>query len=433
MLHRIPIEQFGPRGAVMGHAVETCIHCGFCLPTCPTYEVLGDEADSPRGRIILMKEVLEGKLSAADAAPHIDRCLGCVACQTHCPSGVEYGNLLSSYRSLEQSKSVPSRSFAMRLRRQLASWTLPYPKRFSLAMRLGKIGRKLAFITPKALHPMLELVPDSLPPAESTPAVSPAVGKERGRVMLHIGCAAQVLRPDITSATIRVLNQNGITVLIPQAQVCCGALHWHIGDSKSAMKMAGKNLSAFGDGDEPIITTAAGCGSGMHEYPLIMAGDKNIDSATRFASRVVDISVYLDQIGIVPPPAVKTLRIAYHDACHLAHAQKVRKPPRSLLRLIPGVELVDLQESDLCCGSAGTYNIDQPEIAAQLGQRKVANVVASKCHVVALGNIGCQIQIEQHLAKSGHKIPVLHTIQILDQAYRGELSVNQTTSEQNQI
>ena len=148
MLHRIPIEQFGPRGAVMGHAVETCIHCGFCLPTCPTYEVLGDEADSPRGRIILMKEVLEGKLSAADAAPHIDRCLGCVACQTHCPSGVEYGNLLSSYRSLEQSKSVPSRSFAMRLRRQLASWTLLYPKRFSLAMRLGKIGRKLAFITP---------------------------------------------------------------------------------------------------------------------------------------------------------------------------------------------------------------------------------------------------------------------------------------------
>ncbi len=405
----------------MGHAVETCIHCGFCLPTCPTYELLGDEADSPRGRIMLMKEVLEGNLAASQAAPHIDRCLGCVACQTHCPSGVEYGNLLSSYRSLETSKAHSPTTFAARLRRTLASWTLPYPGRFSLAMRLGKIGKKLSWITPSALRPMLDLVPETLPPAKPLPNYSPASGNERGRVMLHVGCAAQVLRPDITSAAIRVLNRNGISVSIPNTQACCGALHWHIGDAQRAKQMALKNISAFGDRDEPIITTAAGCGSGMHEYPLIMAGSENSEPIERFANRVIDISVYLDRLGIKPPPAVKPTRIAYHDACHLAHAQKVRQPPRALLRLIPGVELVDLAESDLCCGSAGTYNIDQPEIAAQLGKRKADNLLFTHCDLVALGNIGCQVQIEQHLANAGSSIPVLHTIQILDRAYGGNL------------
>jgi glycolate oxidase iron-sulfur subunit len=420
MLHRISTEKLGPRGAVMGHAVETCIHCGFCLPTCPTYEVLGNEADSPRGRIMLMKEVLEGNLDAAEAAPHIDRCLGCVACQTHCPSGVEYGNLLSSYRSLEETKQKSPRSVASRLRRKLASLTLPYPKRFALAMRFGKLGRKLAWATPSALKPMLDLVPDQLPDAESIPEHSPAIGEERGRVMIHLGCAAQVLRPDITSAAIRVLNLNGLAVHAPSRQQCCGALHWHVGDAAHAAKLANANMKAFGDGSEPIITTAAGCGSGMHEYPLILSGG-NETASEAFSARVLDVSVYLERMGIKPPPAIAPLRIAYHDACHLAHAQKVRRPPRMLLQQIPGVELVDLHESDLCCGSAGTYNIDQPEIAAQLGRRKVDNILATGCDIVALGNIGCQIQIEQHLAKLGKNIPVLHTIQILDRAYRGNL------------
>ncbi|MGV3483126.1 MAG: (Fe-S)-binding protein [Planctomycetaceae bacterium] len=420
MLHRIPIDKLGPRGATMGHAVETCIHCGFCLPTCPTYEVLGDEADSPRGRIMLMKEVLEGKLEASQAAPHIDRCLGCVACQTHCPCGVDYGHLLSSYRSLESSRAHSPASFAIRLRRKLASWTLPYPRRFSLAMRMGRLGKKLSFVTPAALQPMLDLVPEKLPDREPLPAYFEAVGNPRGSVMLHIGCAAQVLRPDISAAAIRVLTRNGISVQVPPSQGCCGALSWHIGDAETATRMAVHNFAAFGDGDEPIITTAAGCGSGMHEYPLILAGRDNAAQAERFAERVVDISVYLDRIGIEPPPAGRPLRVAYHDACHLAHAQKVRKPPRNLLQSISGIELVDLQESDLCCGSAGTYNIDQPVIAAQLGQRKAENLIATSCDVVVLGNIGCQVQIEQHLAKAGSTIPVLHTIQLLDRAYRND-------------
>jgi glycolate oxidase iron-sulfur subunit len=418
MLHRIPVETCGPRGQVMAHAVESCIHCGFCLPTCPTYEVLGNEADSPRGRIMLMKEVLEGTLSPADAAPHIDRCLGCVACQTHCPSGVEYGNLLSAYRSLDQSKTGETASAGARLRRKLASWTLPYPKRFALALKTGKFARHFRWATPSALRPMLDLVPEHLPVRENLPEQSPSIGPERGQVFLHIGCAAQALRPDITAAAIRVLNINGITVRIPKSQRCCGALHWHIGDERNAMKLATTNLAAFGSGNEPIITTAAGCGSGMHEYPLMLAGKSNETLAHQFSQRVIDVSVYLDQIGITPPPSVKTTRVAYHDACHLAHAQKVRRPPRNLLRSIAGLELVELQESDLCCGSAGTYNIDQPEIAAELGKRKVQNIHLANCDLVALGNIGCQVQIEQHLSKSGRPIPVLHTIQILDRAYR---------------
>ncbi len=418
MLHQLPIESLGPRGEAMAKAIETCVHCGFCLPTCPTYEVLGDEADSPRGRILLMKEVLEGKLDVDQATPHIDRCLGCVACETHCPSGVHYGSLLSSFRASHGDSST--RGFGVRLRRKLASWTLPYPRRFALAMRLGKLGRALSRVTPSALRPMLDLIPDSLPESHHPPEHSPASGERRGEVMLHLGCAAQVLGPDITAAAIRVLNRNGIAVAVPKGQVCCGALDWHVGNASRAGALARRNLSAFSASEMPIISTAAGCGSGMHEYPLILAGETEHAAGERFASRVIDVSVYLDRIGIEPPPG-QSIRVAYHDACHLAHAQKVRNPPRDLLRTIPGLELVELGENDLCCGSAGTYNIDQPEIAGQLGERKARRIIETGCDLVALGNIGCQIQIERHLRRLGSNIPVLHTIQVIDRAYRSEI------------
>jgi len=419
MLHHIPLDKSGPRAKIMAEAVTSCIHCGFCLPTCPTYEVLGDEADSPRGRIFLMKEVLEGRLQPADASEHIDRCLGCVACETSCPSGVHYGALLSSYRSFVP-ESTSTRSTGAKWRRKLASWTIPYPTRFGIAIRFAGIGRRLAWLTPPALRPMLDLAPRNLEKAVRFAACYPATGNVRGEVMLHLGCAARVLRPDIAMATIRVLNVNGVTVHVPQDQGCCGALHWHIGDSQNATKMARASLQSFGDSDIPIITTAAGCGSGMREYPVMMNDAQDAETVDRFANRVVDVSVYLDKLGIMPPPPVPPVRVAYHDACHLAHAQKVRRQPRELLRSIPGIELVPLQESDLCCGSAGTYNIDQPEIADQLGARKADNIAASKCDIVAMGNIGCQIQIEQNLSKKGLSIPVLHTIQVLDRAYRSE-------------
>lgn len=403
----------------MAEAVARCVHCGFCLPTCPTYDLLGDESDSPRGRIFLMKEVLEGGLTPEQAAPHIDRCLGCVACETSCPSGVPYGDLLSSYRALQPpSKAVSTWG---RLRRWIAAMTVPYPRRFALAMRLGRLSAPLAALAPRGLRPLVDLVPAQLAPQQSPPPLTPAVGPPRASVDLHLGCAAQVLNPEITAATIRVLTRSGITVRVPQAQGCCGALHWHLGDAKRAVKLATQNLQAFADSADPIVTTAAGCGSGMHEYPLVLAGQPQQAEAKRFSARVTDVSVLLDRVGIEPLAVSKPLRIAYHDACHLAHAQRIRQPPRELLRRIQGVSVVELAGAEFCCGSAGTYNIDQPEIAGQLGVRKAQAVIDSDCDLVALGNIGCQVQIEQHLRKAGSQIPVLHVMQILDLAQRGEL------------
>lgn len=419
MLHRIPVETLGPRGEVMAEAVTRCVHCGFCLPTCPTYDVLGDEADSPRGRIFLMKEVLEGNLRPADAAPHIDRCLGCVACQSSCPSGVPYGDLLSTYRSTTQVDSA--RGFYAKLRRLVASLTVPYPRRFAIAMRLGQWTAKLARLAPAGLQPLVELVPTEIPRQQRPPAVSPAIGEELATVTLHIGCAAQVLNPDITASAIRVLNRCGVTVRVPTSQVCCGSLHWHLGDSRRASQLAKQNIHAFADSNDPILTTAAGCGSGMHEYPLILAGDPLADQGDRFSHRVSDVSVYLDTLAMPPMKANRPLRIAYHDACHLAHAQRVRRQPRQLLSRIEGVTLVPLVDSELCCGSAGTYNIDQPEIARELGRRKAQTVIDTGCDLVALGNIGCQVQIEQHLRQLGNDTPVLHIAQILDLAQQGKL------------
>lgn len=418
MLHRIPVETLGPRGEAMAQAITSCVHCGFCLPTCPTYDVLGDESDSPRGRIFLMKEVLEGKLAAEQAAPHIDRCLGCVACQTACPSGVQYGELISAYRAQHPVPQVRSRW--ARLRRRIASMTVPYPKRFGLAMRMGRLSRSLAKFAPRGMRPLVDLIPEDLPQPEMPPEFSPAEGTQQAVVELHIGCAAQVLNPDITSSAIRVLNRAGVAVRVPQTQACCGALHWHVGNAREASKLAKRNLDAFGSSPDAILTTAAGCGSGLHEYPLILAGDARQAEAQQFAHRVMDVSVFLARLELEKMAVQRPLRIAYHDACHLSHAQKVRQPPRELLRRIEGVTLVELTDAEFCCGSAGTYNIDQPEIAAELGARKAQAVIAANCDLVALGNIGCQVQIEQHLRKAGSSIPVMHVVQILDRVQRGD-------------
>lgn len=412
MLHRISTETLGPRGETMAEAVTRCVHCGFCLPTCPTYDLLGDEADSPRGRIFLMKEVLEGNLDPQQVAPHIDRCLGCVSCQTACPSGVPYGDLLSSYRALYPNSSA--RSFFARLRRRIASLTVPYPRRFAWALRLGQWSGPLTKLAPRGLQPLVDLLPVSLPESQAPAEVSPAIGQQRAEVMVHIGCAAQVLNPDITASAIRVLNRAGVTVHVPRGQACCGALSWHVGDADRAAKFAKQNVAAFGKHSLAIVSTAAGCGSGMHEYPLILKGDRQESAGADFAHRVTDFSVLLDQLELAPLSVSRPLRIAYHDACHLAHAQKIRKPPRDLLRRIEGVTVVELADPEFCCGSAGTYNIDQPELASQLGIRKAQSVIESGCEVVALGNIGCQVQIEQYLRKLGSKIPVMHVAQILD-------------------
>lgn len=420
MLHTINSEGLGPRGEAMAKAVSTCVHCGFCLPACPTYQELESEMDSPRGRILLMKSVLEGRLESESAEPHIDRCLGCLACVTHCPSGVEYGELVSSYRDhirSSQSHQAPS------LRDSLIAATLPYATRFRLAMRLGKLTKPLAKWVPKSLRPMLEMVPDDVPPQQTLPNLIPAQGKRRGRVALLAGCAQQVLAPDINASAARVLSRNGIEVVVPPNQGCCGALSWHTGHGKAAIGFARKLIASIPDDVDCLLTTAAGCGSAIAEYPLLLAGNDAADEGERLAKRTMDVSVYLDRIGLEPIPRLeKPKRIAYHDACHLAHAQRVRSEPRRLLKQIPGLELVELSDPDTCCGSAGTYNIEQPEIAGRLGNRKAQTVIQSGASAVATGNIGCLVQIEKHLAERTDRVAVLHTVQVLDRAYQKNLS-----------
>lgn len=417
MLHAIKTEQHGPLGEPMAHAVQTCVHCGFCLAACPTYQELGQEMDTPRGRIMLMKQVLEGVIPAESAKEHIDRCLGCLACEPACPSGVPYRDLISPYRAQVQEK-LP-RSTGEKWRRWLAAKTIPYPSRFRLALAGAKVGRAMEGLVPSALRPMLSLAPKSVPPAASLPKVAPAKGERRARVALLAGCAQQVLEPDINLATIDVLTRNGVEVIVPEAQGCCGGLAWHTGDIEAARSFARQNMDAFPADVDAILTNAAGCGSAMHEYHLVLRGTPDEARAEAFRKRVVDVSVFLARLGLREKPAGWTTSrpVAYHDACHLANAQGVRVQPRDLLRSIPGVELREIANGHLCCGSAGTYNLDQPAIADSLGKQKAQAAIATGAEVVATGNIGCLTQVKTHLGRLGSPVRVQHTMQVLRDAY----------------
>ncbi|MEZ4834068.1 MAG: heterodisulfide reductase-related iron-sulfur binding cluster [Caldilineaceae bacterium] len=417
MRHEIPLEDLGPQGHAMAEAVEACVHCGFCLPVCPTYVVLGEEMDSPRGRIVLMKGVLEGNLSLDEVLPHIDRCLGCLGCVTACPSGVQYGELITPFRAMSEEKR--SRDPIERVTRLMTTQTLPYPGRFRAAATLGKLGKPLRNILPDTVGAMLDLLPSEIPAARPLPAIHHAQGTRRARVALLSGCAQQVLSPEINWATLRVLARNGVEVLIPPDQGCCGALSMHVGEAGQARALALRNMQAFDlQSVDAVITNAAGCGSGMHEYPLLFAGTPHEDAARRFAEKVQDVSVFLAQLGIETPPPLSTpMTVAYHDACHLAHAQGVRDAPRQILSAIPNLKLVAIPQGELCCGSAGTYNIEQPEIARELGERKASAILSTGADVVATGNIGCMTQISNHLARQGADLPVMHTIELLDWVY----------------
>ena len=419
MLHAIKPQEHGPLGEPMAHAVQACVHCGFCLAACPTYQEFGQEMDSPRGRIVLMKQVLEGALPAAAAQVHIDRCLGCLACEPACPSGVPYRDLISPYRAQVGAKAP--QAAGNRLRRWLAARTIPFPKRFRLALRGAAIGRAFRALVPPALRPMLELAPREVPPPVTLPAVTPARGERRARVALLAGCAQQVLDPDINVATIEVLARNGVEVLVPAAQGCCGGLAWHTGDWPAAQAFARRNLDAFPADVDAILTNAAGCGSAMHEYALILRGTPDEARAEAFRKKVVDVSVFLTRLGLREKPAGWSTPqpVAYHDACHLANAQGVRAEPRALLRAIPGVEVREIANPHLCCGSAGTYNLDQPATAASLGEQKARSAAATGATVVATGNIGCMTQLRTHLAKTKSPLRVRHTMQVLRDAYEG--------------
>jgi glycolate oxidase iron-sulfur subunit len=415
--HAIPVESLGPQAENMAGAIGSCVHCGFCLPTCPTYVTLGEEMDSPRGRIFLMKETLEGTIELEAALPYIDNCLGCQACETACPSGVPYGELLTPFRAYAEQRR--RREPPDRLQRALVLRTLPHPRRFRAAAWAGRLGRPLARLLPRSLAAMLELLPDRVPRARPLPALVAAQGPRRARVALLAGCAQQVLAPDINWATLRVLARNGVEVVIPPAQGCCGALALHTGAAEQAKPSARRNMEVFPADVDAVLTTAAGCGSGMKEYGLLFQGEPDHAAAQELAGRVVDVSAFLAQLVLADPvPATAgPLTVAYHDSCHLAHAQGVRDAPRQLLEAIDGVTLVEPAEWELCCGSAGTYNIEKPEIARELGRRKAQNLLDTGAGLIATGNIGCLTQVQTHLRALGRPLPVLHTLQVLDRAY----------------
>jgi glycolate oxidase iron-sulfur subunit len=421
MQHEIPVDQLGPNGQTMADAVAACVHCGFCLAACPTYKVLGEEMDSPRGRIILMRDVLQGSLTPQEAAPYLDRCLGCVGCVTACPSGVQYGELITAYRA--HTEPTRERPWMERIARRLVRETLPYPRRFRVAATVGKLAAPLKGILPGQLAAMLSLLPAEIPPTgEPLPEVQPALGERRARVALLVGCVQQVLAPQINRATLHALSAQGVEVVIPKGQGCCGALAMHTGDAQSARRLAERNLKTFMRAAQAcdvdaVVSNAAGCGSAMKEYELLFRGTPLEAEARDFARKVKDVSEFLDELGMRElQPLSRPMTVAYHDACHLAHAQGIWGAPRRLLGAIPNLTLAEIPEGEICCGSAGTYNIEHPDIADQLGLRKARNILGTGADAVATGNIGCLVQIRAHLKHAGRALPVYHTMEILAQA-----------------
>jgi glycolate oxidase iron-sulfur subunit len=412
--------------------IDKCVHCGFCLPTCPTYALWGEEMDSPRGRIYLMKSGLEGRVGMTDAfVGHFDACLGCMACVTACPSGVEYAPLIEATRA--QIERRYDRGLADRLFRSALFAIVPFPARLRVAFApliayrwikplVDRSG--ILHLLPGRLRALAQLAPSitlrSL--VASTATVTPALGQRRMRVGLLTGCVQRLAFAQVNAATVRVLAAEGCEVVAPAAQGCCGALALHAGREDDARVFARRAIAAFEQADvERIVVNAAGCGSSMKEYERLFTGEPGWAARARaFSSRVRDISELLVELG--PPRAARsplTLRVAYHDACHLAHAQGVRQQPRDLLLQIPGIELLPFAEQELCCGSAGIYNLVQPEPARELGERKVRNIAAVNPDVVATANPGCTLQIGSIASASGRPLRVLHPIELIDVSMRG--------------
>lgn len=379
----------------MARAVTTCVHCGFCLAACPTYKVMGEEMDSPRGRIMLMKQVLEGDLKAVDAQPYIDRCLGCLACETACPSGVRYRELLVPFRARSEQTT---RTRQQRWMREAMLSVLESPSRFRAAQLAARFARGVSTLLPASLRDAMALMPRELPAAEPLPELTPAATPRRARVALLAGCVQQALRPSINAAAIRVLAANGVDVLVPRGQGCCGALALHSGLEARGEALAEHNVAVFPADVDAIVTTTAGCGSAMKERA--------------HRAPVRDVIEFLDALGLRTPLALPQPAVAaYHDACHLSHGQGIRQAPRRVLAQVRNLTIAELSDGEMCCGSAGLYNLEQPETARELGRRKADAIARTGATLVVTGNIGCMTQIQAHGA-----IPVHHTIELLGSA-----------------
>ncbi|MCZ2840146.1 (Fe-S)-binding protein [Modestobacter sp. VKM Ac-2985] len=410
--------------------ISDCVHCGFCLPTCPTYALWGEEMDSPRGRIHLMKMGKEGAVELDDTyAQHFDACLGCMACVTACPSGVQYDKLIEAVRpQLERNhrRSLPDRLF-----RGMIFILFPYPSRLRVAAVLGELYRRLGVRSLvhrtgaiRLLPARLQAVEALMPPAQlrhlatRTPAVTPAVGTTRRRVGFLTGCVQRVFFADVNQATVRVLTAEGCEVVAPASQRCCGALSEHAGREPEALQRARELIDAFADAEvDTIVSNVAGCGSSLKEYGRLLRDDPEYaERAAAFSAKVRDVSELLAELEPVAPRHPIEARVAYHDACHLGHAQGVRSQPREVLRSIPGLQVTDIPEAEICCGSAGIYNLVNPEPAEELGRRKVEHVLSVQPDALATANPGCLLQIRRYWPG---ELPMFHPVELLDASIRG--------------
>ena len=409
-----------------------CVHCGLCTAACPTYVELGNENDSPRGRIYLMRAVTDGRLELNhQVRRHLELCLDCRACETACPSGVQYGKLIEPFRAAMEASGPGDGKTSDWFHKYILFGLFPYRDKLRrslvparIAQRFGLDRLLLASGLTKLLGPRLQRLVALLPKLgvdpNPLPNVLPAKGSRRARVGLFIGCVADAMFRETHWATARVLQENGCEVVVNQSQVCCGAIHFHAGNEKPAQAMADTNVAAFQATDlDAVIVNVAGCGSMLKDYGHHWQDDRQ-PQREAFAGKVKDVNEFLDELGLVPPRGELDVTAAYHDACHLAHAQQVRDQPRNLLKQIPGLKLVDLPESELCCGAAGTYNLTEPELAGRLSRRKLQNVLSTGANVLITANAGCSMQIACEARSQGHVLRVLHPMDLLDLSYRGE-------------
>jgi glycolate oxidase iron-sulfur subunit len=410
--------------------IDKCVHCGFCLPVCPTYVLWNEEMDSPRGRIYLMKMVADGTANINETwVNHFDACLGCMACVTACPSGVEYGKLIEATRAqIERRYTRPAAE--KRFRRLLFS-IFPRPDRLHALLLPLRLYQKAGLqslvrragipkLLPARFRAMEALLPQ-VPAQETLPELIPAQGERRRRVGLLLGCVQRVLFPQVNAATARVLAAEGCEVVAPKAQPCCGALLVHAGEEEQAVQLARQTINAFEKAQvDAVVINAAGCGSNVKEYGHLLRDDPEYaERAKAFAAKCRDVSEFLSELEPHATRHALPLRVAYHDACHLQHAQGVRLQPRTVLGRIPQLELLEIAEAAICCGSAGIYNLVQPEAATELGDRKASHIAALEADIVVSANPGCLLQLQSALARAGRKLPVRHFIELLDASIRG--------------
>ena len=416
-----------------------CVHCGLCTAACPTYLETGDENNSPRGRIYLMRSVVDGRLELTDKVEkHLDLCLDCRSCETACPSGVQYGRLIEPFRASQRNAEAAAG------KAKNSDWfhclvlygLFPFPRRMRWALAPARLMQKLGIdrlleksgltgILPARLRRMQRFLPRLVPGGPPLPEFLPAVGPKRARVALFTGCVADAVFRHTHWATARVLQQNGCEVVVPRGQVCCGAIHYHSGADAPAMKLARTNSAAFdAAGIDAVIVNVAGCGSMLKDYGHIARelephNSDLHDRLGRCAAKMKDVCEFLGELGLVPPVGEIRLRTVYQDACHLVHAQRIRDAPRDLLARIPGLEIVPIAEPEICCGAAGSYNLTEAEMSDRLAQRKLENILAAKPQAVVTGNVGCSMQIQAALRQAGRNIWVAHPMELLDLSYRG--------------